>query len=215
MNFLAHAALALDAGGIWACQDAEIEGLLAGAIIGDFVKGRIPDQWPEPLRAGVALHRKIDALSNLHPGIQATCRTYPDDLRRYAPIFLDLLVDHSLARSWSDYYDIDIGRVSKACYQATELYNHHDNDAVVSVNVTQFVTYMQNVDLLANYDDWHHIEQGLRSVVRRLQRDLDLAHVVTHCAERIGDTDELLKQLYPDLRTAFTDWNAFEAIAAR
>ena len=91
---------------------------------------------------GVALHRKIDALSNLHPGIQATCRTYPDDLRRYAPIFLDLLVDHSLARSWSDYYDIDIGRVSKACYQATELYNHHDNDAVVSENVTQFVTYI-------------------------------------------------------------------------
>ncbi|NKC00577.1 MAG: DUF479 domain-containing protein [Pseudomonadales bacterium] len=215
MNFLAHTALALDAGGVWACQDEEIEGLLAGAIIGDFVKGRIPEDWPDPLRAGVALHRKIDALSNLHPAIQTACRTYPDDLRRFAPIFLDLLADHSLARSWSDYYDVEIGGLTKACYEATDSYNRRHKDGAVSANATRFVAYMQDVDLLANYNDWHHIEQGIRSVVRRLKKDLDLTHVLTHCAERVGETDVLLQQLYPDLRSAFTEWNAFDVISAR
>jgi acyl carrier protein phosphodiesterase len=213
MNFLAHTGLALDAASTWACSAEEIEGLLAGAIIGDFVKGRIPQAWPDPLRAGVALHRKIDALSNLHPGIQQTCRTYPDNLRRYAPIFLDLLADHSLARAWPDYYDRNISHVTSACYLATAGYgNAHD---VLSNNAARFLAYMQDVDLLANYDDWGHIQQGLRSVVRRLKRDVDVAQVLALCEERIDETDLLLNQLYPDLRAAFGEWSAFEAIAAR
>ena len=37
-------------------------GLLAGAIIGDFPRGRINREWPRELVAGITLHRRIDAV---------------------------------------------------------------------------------------------------------------------------------------------------------
>lgn len=178
-------------------------------MIGDFVKGSIPTAWPKPLRAGVALHRKIDALSNVHPHIQSTCRAYPTHLRRFAPIFLDLLVDFSLARNWSKFYDNAITVVSADCYDALT-----HNLVRLPQRGHRFITYMQDVDLLANYDDWHHIEQGLKSVLRRLQVVLNLEDVIATCAAQVTPTDRLLDLLYPDLRRAFTEWNAFKTIAA-
>lgn len=72
---------------------------------------------------------------------------------------------------------------------------------------------MQDVDLLANYDDWHHIEQGLKSVLRRLQVELNVEEVIATCAAQVTPTDRLLDLLYPDLRSVSTEWNAFNAIA--
>ncbi len=177
-------------------------------MIGDFVKGSIPKAWPKPLRAGVALHRKIDALSNVHPHIHSTCRAYPAHLRRYAPIFLDLLVDFSLARNWSKFYDHAITVVSADCYHALT-----NNSVRLPQRGHRLLTYMQDVDLLANYDDWHHIEQGLKSVLRRLQVELNVEEVIATCAAQVTPTDRLLDLLYADLRSVSTEWNAFNAIA--
>lgn len=208
MNFLAHAALAHDAALRWSADEAQTTGLLAGAVIGDYVKGRIPTDWPIALQAGVALHRRIDAISNRHFGIQATCNTYPDDLRRYAPIFIDLLADHSLARDWSRYYEkTEKNAVSEACYKA--LNAHLDK---LPANGIRFASYMQEVDLLANYDEWSHVEQGFQSVLRRLNVTLDPGRVLSVCANQIGATDMLLTTLYPDLRAEFDHYNALNAV---
>ena len=54
MNFLAHCALADDAAdSSWQCNEQERQGLLAGAVLGDFVKGTIPAYWPLALQAGI------------------------------------------------------------------------------------------------------------------------------------------------------------------
>lgn len=208
MNFLAHAALAYDAAHCWSADADQTQGLLAGAVIGDYVKGRIPTDWPVALQAGVALHRRIDALSNRHSGVQTTCSNYPEDLRRYAPIFVDLLADHSLARKWHTYYE-KIGKhaVSEACYIA--LNEHLDKLPPTGI---RFANYMQDVDLLANYDEWSHIEQGFKSVLRRLKVSLDPSRVLGVCTDQISATDTLLTTLYPDLRAEFSEWNAFNAV---
>ena len=106
MNFLAHCSLAHDAALIWQCDHDQRSGLLAGAVIGDFVKGQLPQQWPHALRAGARLHRKVDALSNINSGIRQNCDRYPAHMRRFAPIFVDMLADHCLALNWQNYYDM-------------------------------------------------------------------------------------------------------------
>lgn len=207
MNFLAHVALASDAAAAWQCSPEDAEGLIAGAIIGDFVKGRIPADWPVELQAGVALHRKIDALSNVHLGIQASCASYPAELRRFAPIFLDLLADHSLSRRWTEFYGDDIAVLSQASYQSVRTYQH-----LLPERGHRFVEYMEDVDLLANYHEWAHVQQGIRSVLRRLRRTLDTDLVMTNCAARIEETDALLSHLYPDLRRDTAQWDAFKSV---
>ena len=53
MNFLAHRLLA--------CPG---QGRIAGGVLGDFVKRKMPESLPPALRAGIRLHRRIDAFAN-------------------------------------------------------------------------------------------------------------------------------------------------------
>lgn len=104
MNFLAHCllgALPPCAPPAAACQ-AKVwrDGLLAGAIFGDFVKGRIPDSLPPQLIAGIRLHRRIDSYSNGLAEMKASIRRFAPTLRRPAPVLLDLVADHCLALGW-------------------------------------------------------------------------------------------------------------------
>lgn len=202
MNFLAHVALASDTADAWGCSEAEAEGLVAGAIIGDFVKGYIPEDWPDELRIGVALHRKIDALSNLHPAVNRTSARFPDELRRYAPIFLDLLADHSLARNWDQYYENEIGTYAASCYLAIERFRNQ-----LPERGHRFVEYMMDVDLLSQYHDWGHVTDGLASVLRRLSKSPEKSIVLAACGALTKASDEMLLELYPDLRQELSKWD--------
>jgi acyl carrier protein phosphodiesterase len=61
MNYLAHLYLAQDS--------AE---LMIGSILGDFVKGRLKDRYPNEIQHGIALHRKIDSYTDSHVVTQAS-----------------------------------------------------------------------------------------------------------------------------------------------
>ncbi|MEE4282108.1 MAG: ACP phosphodiesterase [Pseudomonadales bacterium] len=204
MNFLAHCALAADAAETWSCTPEQREGLLAGAVLGDFVKGYIPTDWPLPLQAGTRLHRKVDALSNRNPAIRTTCNRFPAHLRRYAPIFVDMLADHCLSHSWDDYYDHDLDAFTDECYHAIDVYAMH-----LSGNADRFLDYMKEVDLLANYHQWPHITRGLASVLRRLDRAHWLEDVDSHSYALVADSQEDFAQYFPQLRSAWQSWNAF------
>ena len=96
MNFLAHCALALEASQRWPQGHTLRQGLLAGAIFADFGKGPIDKSLPRDLQTGIRLHRRIDAFSNIHQQSRDRCATFPQELRRYAQIFLDILGDYYL-----------------------------------------------------------------------------------------------------------------------
>jgi len=209
MNFLAHCSLAHDAAEVWQCSEQERIGLLAGAVIGDFVKGPIPTDWPTPLRAGARLHRKVDALSNLNPAIRTNCNRFPTHLRRLAPIFVDLLADHCLSLNWQTHYDMEIEYFSQTCYAALEEYAQFQNP-----NAQALSQYMRNVDLLASYDEWPHVRRGIKSVLRRLRQEGLLEEVETASLATLAGTHTDFATYYPDLRQAWHSWNAFDAIAA-
>jgi acyl carrier protein phosphodiesterase len=94
VNYLAHLYLA-----------GESDGLIAGALLGDFVKGRLdtlplPAEWVE----GVRLHRAIDAFTDRHP-VVVRSRGRFEERRRVAGIIVDLAYDHFLAVHWSAFCD--------------------------------------------------------------------------------------------------------------
>jgi len=207
MNFLAHCGLAMNAADAWECDAISRRGLLAGAVIGDFVKGTIPTDWPIELQAGVRLHRRVDALSNHHPGIRQHCDEYPQHLRRYAPIFVDMMADHCLAKTWSHYYSNTPRVFSAQCYSAIAGY-----EAFLSPAGQRFFTYMQQVDLLANYHEWPNIARGLSSVLRRLAREDWTEEVEETSLALVSSSQRHFEGYYPELQAAWHKWNAFVAL---
>ena len=178
---------------------------MACAILADFCKGPIASHLPLDLQTGIRLHRRIDAFTNQHDLIRDTCASFPPELRRYAPIFLDILGDYYLSRTWGDYYAEARPDFSQRCYDACATYAGYLGETKAP-QLHKFMQYMRSTDLLANYDDWEHVERGLHSVLRRLGRT-SLYEAVNIAADAQRDSGEHAFRLYfADLRDQLPAW---------
>ena len=89
MNFLAHLHLAQLA-----------DSSLLGNLLADFVRGNPAGEYDPAVVAGIMMHRRVDVLTDTQPEVKA-CRDYfSPEFRRVAPITLDVVWDHFLARHW-------------------------------------------------------------------------------------------------------------------
>ncbi|MCG7387962.1 MULTISPECIES: ACP phosphodiesterase [Pantoea] len=89
MNFLAHLHLAHLA-----------ESSLLGNLLADFVRGNPHELWPTPVADGILMHRRLDAMTDALPEVQEARPLFRPQTRRVAPITLDVVWDHFLARHW-------------------------------------------------------------------------------------------------------------------
>lgn len=89
MNFLAHLHLAHLA-----------ESSLPGNLLADFVRGNPYEHWPTPVADGILMHRRLDAMTDNLPEVQEARPLFRPETRRVAPITLDVVWDHFLARHW-------------------------------------------------------------------------------------------------------------------
>ena len=197
MNFLAHSLIPELA------SDPSHPDLIAGGFLGDFLKGPVPEALPPVLAAGVRLHRRIDAYSNEAAGVRASCARFPADLRRFAPVFVDVIADHLLALQWSRFSAVPLPAFTARVYDAiqahTELLPDHGR---------RFFDYMASEDLLAAYADTEVMLRSLRSVTRRLRREsLDASLAVTVDREIAGLEADFLNY-FPDLVDHARNWLA-------
>lgn len=88
---------------------------LAGAVLGDFVRGSDLARFPQPIADSIRLHRRIDALTDHHPLRLDAVGRFVAGPRRYAPIILDVLTDHALAIEWTRYSSDDFAGFCERC----------------------------------------------------------------------------------------------------
>jgi acyl carrier protein phosphodiesterase len=87
MNYLGHAFLSF----------GQSE-LLLGNMIGDHVKGKAAlEHFPEGIRKGIMLHRKIDEFADHHPATARAKTIFRADYGLYSGAIMDTLYDHFLA----------------------------------------------------------------------------------------------------------------------
>ncbi len=89
MNFLAHLHLARLA-----------ESSLLGNLLADFVRGNPAGVYDPAVVAGIMMHRRVDVLTDTQPEVKACRDIFSAEFRRVAPITLDVVWDHFLARHW-------------------------------------------------------------------------------------------------------------------
>lgn len=198
MNFLAHCLLAAQA----KPDDADLtEDLIAGGVLGDFVKGAVPSGWPPTLQTGVRLHRRIDAHSNQMPGIRTSCNRFPAELRRFAPIFVDVIADHCLALTWTERHHQPLPEFSERCYELIAAHAHRLNE-----RQQRYVDWMIEDDLLANYHAFDIMERGLYSITRRLQREELNGALADFVRASLPVLQDDFASYFPDLVTHAQTW---------
>jgi len=195
MNFLAHCLI----------PDLALNGchpdLMAGGFFGDFVKGGLADTLPPDLANGIRLHRRIDAFSNQLPAIRHSCERFPADQRRFAPIFVDVVADHLLAREWDRFHDDPLPRFTARAYGAIDGHFEHLSDSG-----RRFLEHARAHDLFARYAERDTLHGALASVARRLKR-AGLAGPVIDAVERVlPDLAADFETYFPELVAHATAW---------
>ena len=95
MNFLAHIYLSGD--------NDEIR---FGNFIGDWIKGKKYQKYPEDIKKGILLHREIDSYTDSHPVVHQSIVRMRPAYGKYAGVAVDILYDHFLTVNWELYSDI-------------------------------------------------------------------------------------------------------------
>ena len=210
MNFLAHCLIGSQAaGGADQAAQPSPSALLAGGFLGDFIKGRVPENMPWDLALGVRLHRRIDAYSNTHPDIRVSSERFPPQLRRLAPIFVDILCDHLLTRRWAEYHHEDLERFTDTVYAEVAAL-----DAWLPDSGQRFLSYAREKDLLARYGDWTVTENAMRSITRRLGRT-ELNPLIDEAVPPLLDGLETdFQRYFPDILAHARTWTAAETAGA-
>ncbi|MEI6305212.1 MAG: ACP phosphodiesterase [Deltaproteobacteria bacterium] len=158
MNFLFHMLLSGD--------DDQI---LVGNFMGDFVKGSLEGRFPERIRQGVALHRRIDSFASRSELFQQSRRRIDPHYGLYRGVMVDLFYDHILVKEWSNWSDEPFSKYLARC-KGIIMQNRKE----LPEQLQKLVPYIFE-ELLPSYGEVRGIGKALERMSRRVTRTNPLA----------------------------------------
>ena len=186
MNFLVHMLLS-----------GADEQLLVGNFMGDFVKGRLGDRFPEGIRRGVELHRRIDTFASQNRLFSCSRQRISPDYGLYRGVLVDLFYDHLLAAEWDQWSDEPFDRFLTRARRAAERQR-----SFIPAEMQRVLPVIFD-ELLPSYRSIEGIAAALGRMSRRISRPNPLnggeAELVCHREGFAAD----FRQFMPELR-AFT-----------
>lgn len=184
MNFLAHLHLA-----------SKANSSLTGNLLADFVRGNPNDRWSATIVAGIRLHRRIDALTDQLPEVLQAKTLFRPATRRVAPIALDVIWDHFLAKQWHHYSPQC--SLARFCQQAEQ-----------AIEPTLLTTPQKFQELnrliwrqrwLERYAEPEQMARVLQQMANRRPRLASLADCYQDFVDCYPQLQQLFSQFYPQL----------------
>ncbi len=193
MNYLAHLYLAEDS-----------DESLLGNLLGDFVKGRLGEQYSPEIIKGIKTHRKVDLYTDSHLNFLACKKLLRPDRRRFAGIIVDMSFDHFLAKNWSDYSELELHDFTNRVYGV--LLNR---EQTLPQKLRDRLPYMVQDDWLGSYKNIDTIGLALNAISKRLSR-FEKAKTIK---DGLGDIkanyeefEENFIEFFPDLISFVNDY---------
>jgi len=183
MNFLAHLFLS-----------GHSPELLIGNLLGDYVKGSDLDRYPEPVREGIRLHRRIDSFSAEHAGCRSSRERISPERRRYAGIIVDVGYDHFLIRHWADYADQPLSAFVDWVYDQLQKYPHLFSGRLAFLRSRSVLEKLLSINRSLDGVDF-----TLKKISVRLKRQNSLGSAVDELRNHYAAFDNDFKQFFPEL----------------
>jgi len=190
MNFLAHAFLSGD--------DQQ---LLVGNFIGDFVKGKAYESYPNRIATGIQLHRAIDGYTDNHPMTTKSKKLLRETYRHYAGVIVDVLYDHFLARNWQKYYSMSLKNYTLQTYSTIEQYGE-----LLPERFKYVFSYMSRDNWLFNYSRLEGIDRALKGMARRTKFDSKMEYAINDIKSDYDVYQDHFEAFIPEIQLYVKDW---------
>ena len=191
MNYLVHLYLA--------GEDTELQ---LGGLMGDFVKGNIPADYPERLALGLRLHRRIDSLAQNSPHTRRSRKRLDPKFGHGRGIIIDIFYDHFLASDWADHSPEPLESYAANVYRMLQR-----NHLLLPSGLQQVASRMIEHNWLVSYKQRKVVGKALEKISRRLSRPLPLAQgiddLVAHEASLRQDFSEFMAEAIEFVKQEF------------
>ena len=151
MNFLAHIYLS-----------GNNRGVIVGNFIGDAIKGNGYNKYPDDIKKGILLHRKIDEFTDKHTIVKESKSKLRENYGKHAGVVIDIFYDHFLANNWNKYSEEDLNDFIQNAYK---ILMAHSN--ILPDKIMRYLPYMVLNDWLGSYIHIESIKMVLNGMSRR------------------------------------------------
>lgn len=182
MNYLAHLYLSFDN-----------EPVMVGNYIADAVKGRQIREFPEGIRKGIELHRKIDTFTDEHPVVERSKSRIRHRYRKYAGVLVDMYYDHFLAANWSAYSSRSLIEFTRHTYR--KLFRHY---IILPARMKRILPMMAAGNWLAAYADPKNIGLALQGMSHRTKFDSGIENGLEELEKHYQVLQNDFETFFPD-----------------
>jgi len=182
MNYLAHIFLS-------ASPQEQV-----GNFIGDFVKGRQYENYPDEIRNGILRHRTIDEFTDNHAAVQQARALLREPFGRYAGVVLDLYFDHFLATHFSQYSNVKLSAFARRFYWAL-----WRNRRVLPERVRGFMGHFILTNRLCRYATLGGLRGSFAIMARYKPFPVAPDHPITFLQENYTTLENYFLQFFPEL----------------
>lgn len=183
MNFLAHIYLSFDHPDV-----------IFGNFIGDFVKGKEINNYPDVIKKGIKLHRAIDDYTDRHEVVLASKKRLRPRYHHYAPVIVDVYYDHFLSLHWEDYHPTALDIYSRRFYQSLEKYNN-----LIPAGMGKLIYFMSRDNWLYQYQMFEGLNQAFTGISRRTKFDSGMENALTDLKADYEAYEKEFRRFFPDL----------------
>ncbi len=154
MNFLGH----------WLFSDPTPDALI-GSLWPDFARRPDPNTVSEEFLIHFDRHQYIDKLTDTTPLLEPLRVALRPKLRKTTPIVVDMLIDHHLAKHWTDYHDEPLIEFTRKRY----LLANQFRALPLPERMERTLYFMERDDWLARYKEPEHLVRALGGMSRRIR----------------------------------------------
>ncbi len=150
MNYLAHLYLSGDS-----------DNIKIGNFIGDFVKGKNYENYPELIKNGILLHRQIDTYTDNHYIVKEGVKRIRPIYNKYSGVVIDIFYDHFLASNWDKYSNVRLKDFVKHTHKLLI-----SNYMLLPSALQKFLPFLISGNRLISYSKLNGIEKTLNKMVK-------------------------------------------------
>ncbi len=183
MNFLAHAFLSGD--------DPE---MLVGNFMGDFVKGKQFENYPDAISKGILLHREIDYYTDNHPLVEQSKIKLRPNFGHYAPVVVDIFYDHLLVNNWHLYSSIAVQKFISNVYNIVD--QHFE---ILPERLQMIFPNIKNNNWLYHYGYFEGVKRSLAGMSRRSRFQPELQRAIMELENFYQDFTNEFNGFFPDV----------------
>lgn len=173
MNFLAHIYLS-----------GESDEIKIGNFIGDYVKGRNYQKYPDLVQKGIIVHREIDSFTDSHPIVNRSKMHLKKRFRRYSGVIVDIFYDHFLASEWSMFSKHPLPQYVINMYEILV-----NNYFILPNEIKTFLPFF----IINNWLESYISIEGIEGVLRRMTKRTSLPNETTFAISELRKNYNLFR----------------------